>query len=271
MIGFIVPVKPKGVSKDWTYDNLLLERTAKSICAQTDQAFRLVIVYNDFPQINFAHPNIIFVHYPFSPVRVNDIEDLDYVLKYYSEEYAEKMMDKGKKIHYGCKIALEAGCKYMMGIDSDDLISNKIAAFVNKNSRANKAGWRIKKGFIYEEGSRILIKQHNIQNINGGTHIIRYDLITIPDFSTNLFWNYNLFEAHGYTYYRIRDFHHELLDDYPYPGLIYIVHKNNYSNILKLTKAVTFKNIVKKIVRGKLISANIRKEFNLYNLERTTN
>jgi len=148
MIGFIVPVKPKSVSKDWAYDNLLLERTAKSICAQIDQAFRLLIVYNDFPQINFSHPNIIFVHYPFPPVTVNDIEDLDYVLKYYSEEYAEKMMDKGKKIHYGCKIAWEAGCKYMMGIDSDDLISNKIGDFVNKNSRSNKAGWRIKKALF---------------------------------------------------------------------------------------------------------------------------
>lgn len=271
MIGFVVPVKPKSVSRDWAYDTLLLERTAKSICAQRDQAFRLVIIYNDFPEINFKHPNISFVQYPFPKVRVQDIEDLEYVLKYYSEEYAEKMMDKGKKIHYGCKIAGEAGCTYMMGIDSDDLISNNIAAFVNKYAGSNKAGWRITKGFIYEEGSRILIKQYNIQNMNGGTHIIRYDLITIPDFSSNLFWNYNLFEAHGYTYNRIRDFHKELLDDYPYPGLIYVVHKNNYSNILKLTKALTFKNIVKKIIRGKFVTISIRKEFNLYNLERITN
>jgi len=267
MIGFIVPVKPKSVSKNWTYENLLLQRTTESICAQTDQSFRLVIVYNDPPEINFEHPNIIFVHYPFPSVLVNDIEDLDYVLKYYSEDYAEKMMDKGKKIHYGCKIAAEAGCTYMMGIDSDDLISNKISAFVNKNAGSNKAGWRIKKGFIYEEGSRILIKQFNMQNINGGTHIIRYDLITIPDFTSNVFWNYNLFEAHGYTYHRIRDFHNELLDDYPSAGLIYVVHKNNYSNILKLTRAITFKNIVKKIIRCKLILGKIRREFNLYKLE----
>jgi hypothetical protein len=267
MLGFVVPVKPKAVSRDWTYDNLLLERTAKSICAQTDQDFRLMIVYNDLPEINFAHPNINFVHYPYSYVAVDEIEDLDYVLKYYSRTYAEKMMDKGKKIHYGCKIGIDAGCQYLMGVDSDDLISNKLAEFVNKNSGNNPAGWRIKKGFIYEENAKILVKKYDIQNINGGTHIIRKDLITIPDFSTNIFWNYNLFEAHGYTYSRIKDFHHELLQDYPLFGIIYIVHKNNYSNILQLTKAVTIKNLVKKLIRGKLVSNKIREEYNLYKLQ----
>jgi hypothetical protein len=268
MIGFVVPVKPKNVSKDWDYDNLLLERTARSICAQTDDHFRLVIVYNDLPDIIYNHPNIIFAHYPFPFVGVDEIEDLDYVLKYHSREYAEKMMDKGKKIHFGCKKAIEAGCDYMMGIDSDDLISNKIAAFVHKHAANNKAGWRIKKGFIYEEDTNILIKKYDIQNINGGTHIIRKDLITIPDFTSNLFWNYNLFEAHGYTYFRIRDFHNELLEDYPSFGMIYIVHKNNYSNILELTKAITLKNIVKKILRGKFLSGNIRREYQLYKIRK---
>ncbi len=266
MIGFVVPVKPKNISKDWAYDNLLLERTAKSICAQTDQRFKLMIVYNDFPEINFSHPNILFIHFPFPSVAFDEIEDLDYVLKYYSKEYAEKMMDKGKKIHYGCKMGIEAGCQYLMGIDSDDLISNKLAAFVNDNCGKNGAGWRIKKGFIYKEDSKILIKKYDIQNINGGTHIIRKDLITIPDFTANIFWNYNLFEAHGYTYSRIKDFHQEILSDYPFFGIIYIIHKNNYSNILQLTNARPFKNFIKKIIKGKFLSGEIRKEFNLYKL-----
>ena len=266
MIGFVVPVKPKAVSRDWEYDNRLLVRTAKSICGQTDQKFKLMIVYSDYPEINFKHSNIILVHYPYGPVSVDEIEDLDYVLKYYPKEYAERMMDKGKKIHYGCKIGMETGCQYLMGIDSDDLISNKLAEFVNKNSGNHPAGWRIKKGYIYEENAKILIKKYGIQNINGGTHIIRKDLITIPDFTTNIFWNYNLFESHSYTYSRINDFHRELLIDYPSFGMIYIVHKNNYSDILRLMKAVTIKNLVKKIIRGKLISNKIREEYNLYKL-----
>jgi hypothetical protein len=267
VIGFVVPIKPKAVSKDWDYDNLLLDRTLRSICAQTDQHFKLFVVYNEWPEISFSHPNLIFVHYPYPPVALDEIEDLDYVLKHYAAEYAVKMLDKGKKIHYGCKQAIEAGCTYLMGIDSDDLVSNKLAGFVNSHAQTNKPGWRIKKGYIYEEGSSILITKSDIQNINGGTHIIRKDLVTIPDFSSNLFWNYNLFEAHGYTYARIRDFHNEILDDYPLYGLIYIVHKNNYSNIFQLTTKISVKNIIKKILRGKFLSEKIRKEYGLYKFD----
>ncbi len=264
MLGFVVPIKPKEFSKDWMYDTLLLERTARSICGQTGDFFKMIIVYNEKPEINFEHKNIIYVQYPFKSVLVSEIEDFDsYVKNYYNPAYAERMMDKGKKIHYGCKIAMEDGCSYMMAVDSDDLVSNKLAEFVHKNLYTCKAGWRIKKGYIYEENSNFIVKNLNIQNVNGSTHIVRKDLITIPDFSTNIFWNYCLFEAHGYTYDRIKQFHNETLDDYTQFGIIYIVHKNNYSNILQLTKSVSVKNIIKKIFRGRFVSNNIRKEFNL--------
>lgn len=267
MLGFVVPIKPRAFSKDWNYDLQLLNRTAQSICGQTCNNFKLIIVYNEKPEISFEHENIIYAAYPYPPVTVSEIEDYDsYVVKYYNRKYAERMMDKGKKLLYGCKIAVEASCDYIMCIDSDDLISNKLAAFVDKRLEIKKAGWRIKRGYVYEENSSVLIKNNCIQNINGSTHVIRKDLINIPDFSSNIFWNYNLFEAHGYTYFRIKDFHNELLEDYPYFGTIYIIHKGNYSNILQLTKESTIKNLVKKIVKGKLISKSIRKEFHLFKL-----
>lgn len=267
MIGFVMPIKPKLVSKDWDYDTKLFERSIKSICAQTDQNFKVVIVYNDLPKINFIHPNIFYVHYPFQTVLADEIEDLDfYVPKYYAKQYAEKMMDKSKKIFYGCKTAFEKGCSYIMSIDSDDLISNKIAEYVNSRIDSKVAGWRILKGFIYQEDSLMLIKKYDIQNMNGSTHIIRKDLITIPDFSTNLFFNYNLFEAHAYTYGRIKDFHNELLGDIDFFGVVYIVHKNNYSNIGNIMKSRPIRNFLKKIIKGRYLNEKIRKEYNLYNL-----
>ena len=268
MLGFVVPIKPKAVSKNWAFDNQLLERTVRSICAQTNDSFKLIVVYNDQPEINFVHPNIFFLHYSFPPVKVDEFEDLDYVLKYYTREYAEKMMDKGKKIHYGCKHAIELGCNYLMGVDSDDLVSNQFAKFVHQNCWSNKAGWRIKKGFIYEEGSKYLVKNLNIQNLNGSTHIIRKDLITIPDFKSNLFWNFNLFESHGYTYQRLKDFHQAVLEDYPLFGIIYIVHQNNYSNIFQKTFKLSIKNVVKNFVRGVFLSNNIRNEYNLFTISK---
>lgn len=266
MIGFVVPVKPKAASKDWSYDNLLLERTARSICAQTDQSFRLIIVHNEKPDIAFSHPNIIFAPYPFPPVAAQEIEDLDYVLQYHAEAYAERMMDKGKKITFGCSVAIDAGCDYLMAVDSDDLISNRLAHFANTRAGNNAPGWRIQKGFIYEEDSLVLVKKYDIQNVNGGTHILRKDLVTIPDFSRNLFWNYNLFESHGYTWQRVKDYHGETLEDYQLFGMIYIVHRNNYSNISSAVKAITPRNVIKKIVRGRVLTDSVRREYGLYKL-----
>lgn len=267
MIGFIVPLKPKTVSKNWALDSRLLERTLRSICNQTNKNFKVILVFNDRPETEFTHPNLIYHYFPFDPVSSDEIEDLDYVLKYYSRDYAEKMLDKGKKTFYGCKKAIEIGCEYLMGVDGDDLISNQIAAFVNDRISSKSAGWRIKKGFIYEENSTILIKNFEIQDINGSTHIIRKDLIKIPDFSTNVLWNYNLFEAHGYTYDRIRQFHNVMLDDYPSFGVIYMIHHNNTSNIRLFTQRISLKNFVKKILRGKWLNNKIRSEFNFQRVE----
>jgi hypothetical protein len=264
MIGFVVPIKSKYVSRDWGLDNHLLERTMRSICAQTDQNFRLFIIYNEMPEVTFTHPHIVYLHFPFRMISSDEMDDFDsYISKHYTREYAEKMMDKGKKILYGCKAAMVAGCDYMMAIDSDDLISKHIAAYVNKHARRDKAGWRITKGFIYEENSFYLQKKYDIQNLNGSTHIIRKDLIDIPDFASRTFWDYNLFESHGYTAGRIWDFHKERLEDYPYFGIIYIIHSNNYSPIRKTMRKISFKNFVKKFLFGMILTRKIRIEFGL--------
>lgn len=267
MLGFIVPIKSKAVSKDWDYELKLLERTARSICNQTNDNFKMFIVYNEKPEINFTHENIIYVKYPHEFVSADKIEDYDsYVKKYYNKDYAEKMLDKGKKISYGCKIAKEYDCNYLMAVDSDDLVSNKLVDFVQQHEKKENAGWRIKKGFIYEEGKLYVTKSNKIYGINGSTHIINSDIVKTPDFKQNIFWNFNLFEAHGYTKNRLIDFHNATLGEIEFCGIIYIVHKNNYSNISKITSRLTLKNIIKKIIRGRLVTNKLSKEFGLYTI-----
>lgn len=269
MVGFIVPIKSKEVSKDWNYDNLLFERTARSICAQVDQNFRMIVVHHEKPLIHFEHPNIIYLPYNLPILSYLEIEDFDnYVSKYYQKDYAEKMMDKGKKIVHGCKLAKFFGCNYLMGIDSDDLISNQISYFVNHSDKKNCAGWRINKGYIYEEGKSYSIVNNQIFGINGSTHILREDLVVIPDLNSNKFWDYNLFEAHGYTRDRIQQFYHETLEEYRKAGIVYIIHKNNYSEIKKLTSDFNLKNLLKKLLRGKFLTKKIRLEFGLYQMRK---
>ncbi|MGN6296288.1 MAG: hypothetical protein ACTHM7_05860 [Ginsengibacter sp.] len=266
MLAFVVPIKSKAVCKDWDYELKLLERTARSICNQTNRYFKMIIVHNEKPKINFNHENIIYVDFPYPFVTADKIEDFDsYVQKYYNKEYSEKMLDKGKKISFGCKIAQQYNCSYIMAVDSDDLVSNKLAEYVNQQGSDN-AGWRIRKGFVYEEGNFHVTKNKRIFGINGSTHIISSKIITIPDFERNIFWNFNLFEAHGYTRQRLKDYNKVELQEIDFYGIIYVVHKNNYSNIRKITSDLTLKNVVKKIIRGKLITKELSLEFGLYKI-----
>jgi hypothetical protein len=269
VLGFIVPVKPKKYSKNWDLDNQLLERTIKSIFNQKEKDFKVVIVHNDLPEIKFSHPELYYQHYPYGDFSIDQIEDWEDRRKWYAPAYAERMMDKGRKIMMGCKSAKELGCTYLMAVDSDDLVSNKLAGFVNENQNKKLAGWRFVDGYMYEDGSRIIIKNHQIWGINGSTHIIRHDLVEVPDLATNQkLFDVSLFEGHAYAFQRIKDFNNESLDFLPFFGVIYIIHKNNHSNIKSIISAVTPKQIVKKILYGKILTSNIRNEFGLYQLPR---
>lgn len=267
MLGFIVPVKPRQYSKNWQLDTLVLERTLKSVCQQDSDEFKVVLVYNEKPEINFEHKNLHFLNFPYEEVTVAEISDWEERKQWYSPVFAERMMDKSRKITLGCEMAKSLGCTYLMGVDSDDLVSKKLASFVSSYSRQDLPGWRIMKGFVYEENGVIAVKNKNIWQMNGSTHIIRADLVKIPDFNTdfNLF-DYSLFQSHVYTYQRLIDFEKEKLQEVPFYGVIYLIHNNNYSEVKKIISANWLKSMLKKLLFGRLMTRRLREEFGYYRL-----
>jgi hypothetical protein len=265
MIGFIVPISPKKYSKDWHLANLMLERTVRSICSQTLRDFKLIIVYNDKPEIKFIDDNIHYVAYTYPEINISQIEDFDFMSQWFTVEFAERMMDKSRKITLGCKVAKELGCNYLMAIDSDDMISNRIAAYIKGNLNLNLPGWRISIGYLYKEGSLFIEKNNQIWAMNGSTHIIRADLIEIPDFETDFkLLSYNLFQQHAYTYQRLIDFHDEKLSDFPFGGTVYLIHNFNYSEVSKILSANKIKRFIKLLWKGRWLSPKFKEEFGIY-------
>jgi hypothetical protein len=266
MLGFVVPVKPKFNSKNWIKDNQLLTRTLKSVCNQRDVNFKVYVIFHDKPDINFIHPNIHYLSFPYKYTSCEHIEDLeDYALKYYERQYAEYMIDKGKKITYACKVAIEDGCKFIMAVDSDDLVSHQLAEFVNAASD-KEPGWVIEKGYIYLEGSRFLIKSDFLQGINGSTHIINSNLVPIPNFGEDRLLNFNFFEAHGYVRQRVVELYNVHLKVLPFKGTIYVVHKNNTSGVSSLVNKYQIKTYLKYLMKGRYLCDSIRKQFLLYDI-----
>ncbi len=258
MIGFVVPLKPKANSKNWEQDLNLLEKTLRSICNQTKDKYRVYVISHDLPQIQFKHPNLYFNLLPYPYAQFLDI-NIDGVLGNFEENGIEKGFDQGRKTMYGSKLAIEDGCNYIMSVDADDLISNRIASYVNDNP--NNDGWYVDQGYIYSTKSKILINQkHKMNHINGSTHIIAAKHIIVPDFNDNIHINYNFFAAHSYLRYRLLESNIEI-KAIPFPAVIYIAHDNNWLNISKSANSLSLKNIIKTILRYSRKTEKLKKEF----------
>ncbi len=67
MLTFIIPVKSEKVSGSWDQFSRLFERTLKSVSGQTSDAFRIVVVCHEKPDIAFDHPSIEYIHVDFAP------------------------------------------------------------------------------------------------------------------------------------------------------------------------------------------------------------
>ncbi|MET1260760.1 glycosyltransferase family A protein [Flagellimonas sp. DF-77] len=170
MLCFIVPVKSKVVSNDWNQFEKLVERTMKSLTNQIDDNYQIIVVCHEIPQMDFKHDKIEFVQVDFDPPKLDPNGTRD-------ENREKKELDKSYKIKHGVKIAEKYHPDFLMVVDSDDLISNKILSYVNKQDQSSP-GWYVNKGYNYKEGAKYLFyKNKTFNHLCGSSIIIRKDLI----------------------------------------------------------------------------------------------
>ena len=265
MIGFIVPIAPKNKTKSWLYSNQLLQRTIQSLANQTNSEFKIYVVHEEKPEIKCKHPHIQFVKANCSSLNAEQMDDYTtHVQKYFKPGYDQIMLNKGYKLNLGSKISVSEGCTHVMAVDSDDLISNRIAQHVVDNRES--PGWQVQRGYTWKDGSQILLRHNQRPGINGSTHIIRRDLVqTTVDSKT--FSEYTLFESHGYTKKRIFLQYSEALEPLPFRGAVVVQHTQNTSGEFFFNKKNLFKEAAKSLLRGRLISKQIRHEFHCYGID----
>lgn len=180
MITFIIPVKSAQLSNDWAAFSKLVERTLGSVCQQKDSDFRVQVVCHELPETDFSHPSLQFVQVDFDPPKlVDNDKELNNSLK---------ERDKAMKIKAG--IDASESTDYFMVVDSDDLISNRISGFVNKNLN-NKKGWYMPKGYFYREGERMAFLNLKTFNTYCGTCLVLHQDIVQDIFVENPLFSYN--------------------------------------------------------------------------------
>lgn len=261
MIGFIVPFRPIQNSKDWENDSALLAKTLRSICNQTSPDFKVYVIYHDLPANQFHHPNLQYVAFPYPFCTIDMLTDKS-AQQTKDITMSVNAFDQGKKVLYGARIAINDGCNFIMSVDSDDLVSNKIAEFVNKNPD-NKDGWFVSKGYIYMAKENFLVRKPSKMNtINGSTNIVAAKDIPHVNFDTNRVDAFTFFAAHGYLQHRLKEIGVHL-QPLPFYAIIYVAHSSNWSTVTESYRVLSIRNLLIKILMYQPKFASIRKEFGL--------
>lgn len=163
MLYFGVTLRCKAVAKNWEHVVRDFHRTLRSICQQTDPDFRVIVACHEIPdmpggydeRVEFLQADIPF---PTTP--------------------HEMMQDKGYKLSMIGKRIRELGGGYTMIVDADDLISNRVAAYVNAHPGQN--GFAPKYGYVHVMGEKSVRRTLHPDQICGSCIVVNYTVDDLP-------------------------------------------------------------------------------------------
>jgi len=263
MLVFVVPLKSQQVSSSWERVSRLFERCIQSICNQTSDNFRIIVVCHERPQIKFIHPRIQYLEVNFPPPSLADLKS--------------KEVDKTRKGLLGLIAAGELEPSHVMQVDADDCISKHLVEFVAKHRQSN--GWFLKKGYVYTEARKfIYINRTHFHEWCGSCNILRYDLHELIQQNLQKF---PLTEEDYYQYEQ--NYHHAKVVDrmaergtpikpLPFIGAVYTlgngenIHPTNSQRLLKTNKLLS--PVKKILINLRPLTPKIRSEFGLCDVEK---
>jgi FkbM family methyltransferase len=259
----IIPCRPLCESQNWETENEILYQTVQSLLQQTYKHFNIYLIYTDKPTFEVSDNRVTYVQFPYGFLTFDEIKCKDELLRLFkSEKLAVRRWDKGRKLSYGAMLAKQNGNDYIMAFDSDDRLSKYFFERLSQSFETNNpAGWYIEKGYLFKEGSNYMIRiPRSMNSYNGSTHVLRSDLVPIPDFYSNDWQDFNLFTDHGWIKSRIKELYGEDLIPVHQPSVVYVVHESNISKISNQFE-YGIRQVAKRILRGVWLSNKLRQEF----------
>jgi hypothetical protein len=172
LVTFVIPVRHQDNARDWGVLKANLGQTIASIANQSHDDWRAVIVANEGADLPELPPR-------FSAVRVglppNDKHELGEQSK--DTFWGAFRIDKGRRVLAGMLAARDSG--FFMIVDDDDFVSSRIVQHVSEHPDAN--GWTIDRGYVWDDGGRLLLGHDDFNHMCGTSLIIRADLYGLPD------------------------------------------------------------------------------------------
>lgn len=165
MIYFVIPLKSERVSSDWQHVTRIFNNTLNSLFNQTDPNFRILVVCHEIPHVeNYADdPRLEIISVDFPPPIYRD----------------EQMVDKHRKREVAGAHIRKAGGGYIMFVDADDLVSNRIVEFVRQDKSPN--GYIIHQGYDFDFTEKTVKAAPNFDQISGTCSIVHFSVDDLPE------------------------------------------------------------------------------------------
>lgn len=258
MLYFVIPLRDASTTSDWRGVCRLLERTLASACGQIHPAYRVLVVCHKTPQGIHVPPNCDFIHVEFPPPNMDVVDDP-------KQRLTLMRTDKGRKILHGLALSRKEPNSYVMFLDADDLVSNRLAGFVAANAGAN--GWFIDRGYRMDENIRhVVFWRRRFYEECGSSYLIRSGLAPFPE---------QLDDTRDYSDYYVRRYvvHAYVrscmekrgtpLAPLPFYGAMYTFNSRNIFASRHRTPDAMWRTLARWLFKARWVSPALRREFGM--------
>jgi len=162
-VNFVIPVRHPSMVKDKELQITIMAQTFASLAAQTADGWTATVVANKGDTLPELPPKfrIAWVDYPPADSYVNVGSLNDY--------YAAVRQDKGRRVLKAARTIHPQD--YMMVVDDDDLVSNRLVSFLCGQPLCQ--GWAINHGYAWIAGQNKLRKVKDFHTSCGTSLIIK--------------------------------------------------------------------------------------------------
>lgn len=163
MIYFGITLRSKAVARDWAHVVKDFNRTLYSAYRQTDPDFRILVACHELPELEREYDDRVEFLQTDVPTPTTPLE---------------MMQDKGYKLSMIGRRIRELGGGYTMVLDADDLVSNRVADYVN--GHPGRHGFVSRYGYIYHFGDAFCRRAMKPDQVCGSCLIVHYERDDLP-------------------------------------------------------------------------------------------
>ncbi len=164
MLYFGIPVASKKVLRNWDHSTKLLNDTLRSILNQTDPDLKVLVACHEVPEVSAKDDRRLeFLPVEFPPPIYRD----------------EGIVDKHRKREVIAKRLRDLGGGYLMYVDSDDLVSNRMVDFVRSDQAPH--GYILKTGYELDYARKKIRLAPRFHFRSGSCAIIKFEVEDLPE------------------------------------------------------------------------------------------